>query len=150
MRSPSRAEVLYRHGAHRRCGQGISQGRAPLAGQRAGAERLGYTLTYTADDYREAARLIKKALKLEPKSAAIIDSYGWVLYRLGDYEKALHELKRAYAMLPDPEVAAHIVEVLWKLDRIDEAKVVLEEAEQKSPDNSMLKQVRGHVFPDEK
>jgi len=52
-------------------------------------------------------------------------------------------------MLPDPEVAAHIVEVLWKLDRLDEAKVVLEEAEQKNPDHSMLKQVREHVFPDE-
>lgn len=146
----SRAEVLYRMG---RTDDAIAEYRKAVRRWPDSAlalNALGYTLTYTADDYREAARLIKKALKLEPKSAAIIDSYGWVLYRLGEYEQALHELKRAYEMLPDPEVAAHIVEVLWKLDRLDEAKVVLGKAEKKNPENSMLKQVRELVFPNEK
>jgi len=109
---------------------------------------LGYTLTSFSDDYREAHKLIRKALKLEPQSAAIIDSYGWVLYRLGEYEKALYELNRAYKMLPDPEVAAHVVEVLWKLGRLEEARVVLEKAEERDPDDRMLHDVRQRVFPD--
>lgn len=109
---------------------------------------LGYTLTNHRDDYREAENLIRRALKLEPDSAAIIDSFGWVLYRLGEYEKALYELNRAYEMMPDPEIAAHIVEVLWKLDRIEEARVVLEEAYERDPDHQMLEDVENLVFPD--
>jgi tetratricopeptide (TPR) repeat protein len=110
---------------------------------------LGYSLTYHGDDYREAARLIRKALKIEPKNPAIIDSYGWVLYRLGEHEKALVELHRAYEMMPDPEIAAHIVEVLWKLDRNDEANAVLTEAEEKYPEHDMLKDLRQRAFADQ-
>jgi tetratricopeptide (TPR) repeat protein len=110
---------------------------------------LGYTLADRTDRYREARRLIKKALELEPDSPAIIDSWGWVLYRQGEYEEALQELERAYEGLKDPEVASHIVEVLWKLDRMEEARAVLEEAEVLFPDNHMLESVRERVFPDD-
>lgn len=110
---------------------------------------LGYTLADRTTRYREARRLIKKALDMEPDSPAIIDSWGWVLYRLGDYEEALEQLERAYADLKDPEVAAHIVEVLWKLDRLEEARTVLEEAEVLFPDNRLLADVRERVFPEE-
>jgi tetratricopeptide (TPR) repeat protein len=109
---------------------------------------LGYTLADRTTKYREAARLIKKALELEPDSAAIIDSWGWVLYRQGKHEQALAELKRAYDSLKDPEVAAHIVEVLWKLERLDEAKQVLDDAEVLFPENELLEDVRERVFPD--
>jgi tetratricopeptide (TPR) repeat protein len=109
---------------------------------------LGYTLADRTDKYREASRLIKKALELEPDSPAIIDSWGWVLYRQGEYEQALVELKRAYDSLKDPEVAAHIVEVLWKLERLDEAKTVLEDAEVLFPENELLENVRRRAFPD--
>ena len=109
---------------------------------------LGYTLADRTTKYREAARLIKKALELEPDSAAIIDSWGWVLYRQGEHEQALVELKRAYESLKDPEVAAHIVEVLWKLERLDEAKDVLEDAEVLFPENELLENVRELVFPE--
>lgn len=109
---------------------------------------LGYTLADRTTKFREAARLIKKALELEPDSAAIIDSWGWVLYRQGEHEKALTELKRAYDSLKDPEVAAHIVEVLWKLERLEEAKEVLEDAELLFPENELLENVRERVFPD--
>lgn len=110
---------------------------------------LGYTLADRTTRYREARRLIRKALDMEPDSPAIIDSWGWVLYRLGDYEEALEQLERAYAELKDPEVAAHIVEVLWKLDRLEEARTVLEEAEVLFPDNRLLADVRERVFPEE-
>jgi tetratricopeptide (TPR) repeat protein len=109
---------------------------------------LGYTLADRTTRYREAARLIRKALDKEPDSAAIIDSWGWVLYRQGKYEEALVELNRAYESLKDPEVAAHIVEVLWKVERLDEAKRVLEDAETIFPENEILENVRERVFPE--
>lgn len=108
---------------------------------------LGYTLADRTENYREAAKMIKAALKQDPENAAIIDSYGWVLYRTGNYDKALTELERAYAKLDDPEVAAHIVEVLWKLGRQDEALQRLVDAEELWPDSSLLEQVRGRVAP---
>lgn len=111
---------------------------------------LGYTLADRTEEYAEAEKLIKKALKLDPDSAAIIDSYGWVLFRLGKNERALEELQRAYAILKDPEVASHIIEVLAKLEKEDEALKVLEEAELLNPDNKLLKDVREHVFPEER
>jgi tetratricopeptide (TPR) repeat protein len=110
---------------------------------------LGYTLADRTDEYTEAEKLIRKALEYDPDSAAIIDSLGWVLYKLGDYEQALVELERAYAKLPDPEVASHIVDTLHALGRDDEALVILEEAESRDPDSELLKDVRERVFPDE-
>jgi tetratricopeptide (TPR) repeat protein len=107
---------------------------------------LGYTLADRTEEYKEAEQLIRKALALDPDSAAIIDSLGWVLYRLGQYEEALVELNRAYEQLDDPEVAAHIVEVLAALDRHDEAKALLEEAEERRPENELLKDVRERLF----
>ncbi|MBT8079503.1 MAG: tetratricopeptide repeat protein [Gammaproteobacteria bacterium] len=108
---------------------------------------LGYTLADRTERYNEAERLIRKALKLDPDSPAIIDSWGWVLYRKGKNEQALTELQRAYEKLRDPEVAAHIVEVLWKLDRIEEAQEFLADAELLYPDSELLHAVREKAFP---
>ncbi len=109
---------------------------------------LGYTLADRTDRYREAERLIRKALEFNPDSPAIIDSMGWVLFKLGHHEEALAELQRAYEGLEDAEVAAHIVEVLAALDRCDEAIEFLVEAEEKYPDSPLLEDVRERVFPD--
>ena len=109
---------------------------------------LGYTLADRTDRYDEAAKLIKKALDLDPDSAAIIDSWGWVLYRQGRNEEALSYLEEAYEKLHDPEVAAHIVEVLWVLERHDEAMAALEEAELLFPDDDLLKNVRRTISPE--
>ncbi|HNP36018.1 MAG TPA: tetratricopeptide repeat protein [Woeseiaceae bacterium] len=109
---------------------------------------LGYTLADRTDDYREAERLIKKALKLDPDNPAIIDSYGWVLHKLGRNQDALVELKKAYASFDDPEVAAHIVEVLAALDRDEEAAKMLATAVEKSPESPLLKSVRERLYPD--
>lgn len=110
---------------------------------------LGYTLADRTNEYEEAEKLIKKALKLDPTSPAIIDSYGWVLYRQGENERALEELQRAYEMLKDAEVASHIVEVLGSLERLEEALQVLEEAELLSPDSALLRDIRERVFPED-
>jgi tetratricopeptide (TPR) repeat protein len=109
---------------------------------------LGYTLADRTDRYDEAAKLIRKALDLDPESAAIIDSWGWVLYRQGKNDEALVQLERAYERLRDPEVASHIVQVLWALERHDDAETTLENAELLFPDNELLKSVRERLLPD--
>ena len=109
---------------------------------------LGYTLADRTDQYREAEKLIRKALELDPDSAAIIDSLGWVLFKQGDYEAALAELRRAYEKLDDHEVAAHIVETLVALDRRDEALELLADAESRHTDSQLLQDVRDRLFPD--
>ena len=108
----------------------------------------GYTLADRTDRYREAEKLISKALKYEPDSPAIIDSMGWVLFKRGRYEEALAELERAWAGMPDPEVAAHIVETLVALGRRDEALERLAAAEEQAPDSEPLKNVRERLFGD--
>ena len=103
---------------------------------------FGYTLADRTERYDEAQKLIKKALDIDPESAAIIDSWGWVLYRQGENEEALKYLKQAYERLRDAEVAGHIVEVLVAMDREDEAMVTLAEAELLFPESDYLKGVR--------
>ena len=109
---------------------------------------LGYTLADRTDQYDEAAKLIHKALGLDPESAAIIDSWGWVLHRQGQHDEALIHLERAYERFRDPEVASHIVEVLWALERHDDAETTLENAELLYPDNKILKSVRERLLLD--
>jgi tetratricopeptide (TPR) repeat protein len=82
---------------------------------------LGYTLSDRTDRQREALRLIERALALDPENAAILDSMGWVLYRLGQPEAALEWLQKAAEAEAHPEIVAHLVEVLWQLARRDEA-----------------------------
>jgi tetratricopeptide (TPR) repeat protein len=109
---------------------------------------LGYTLADRTDRYREAERLIRKALKMEPESAAIIDSWGWVRFKQGKYDESLEYLEKAYEKLRDPEVAGHIVEVLWTMDRHAEASAMLTEAESLFPDNELLRDVRERLMPE--
>ena len=100
---------------------------------------LGYTLADRTDRYQEALQLIDRARAAEPDNAAIIDSYGWVLYRLGRNDDALVELRRAYTLQKDPEIAAHIAEVLWFEGERDEARHYFDEARKLDPDNRSLK-----------
>ena len=109
---------------------------------------LGYTLADRTDEYREAEKLIRKALRYEPESPAIIDSLGWVLHKRGKHEEALGYLEQAYAGFPDPEVAAHIVEVLVALDRREEALERLLAAEERDPESELLQDVRDRLFPE--
>lgn len=99
---------------------------------------LGYTLADRTTRYREALELIDRARAAEPENAAIVDSYGWVLYRLGRNEEALVELQRAYTLQKDAEIAAHVAEVLWVLGRRDEALRYFEEARRLDADSRAL------------
>lgn len=99
---------------------------------------LGYTLADRTTRYQEALELIARARAAEPDQAAIIDSYGWVLYRLGRIEEALVELRRAYTLMKDPEIAAHLGEVLWVSGQEDEARRFFDEALKLDPDNRSL------------
>lgn len=108
----------------------------------------GYTLADRTERYEEAAALIEEALDRNPTSAAIIDSWGWVLYKLGRYDEALVELERAYLLMDEAEVAAHVVEVLAVLGRNEEALERLEMAEEKDPESRFLIDVRERFFPE--
>ncbi|MCM2335602.1 MAG: tetratricopeptide repeat protein, partial [Pseudomonas sp.] len=100
---------------------------------------LGYTLADRTTRYQEALEMIDRARTAQPDNAAIIDSYGWVLYRLGRNEEALVELRRAFTMQKDAEIAAHLGEVLWVLGRKDEARKYFDEARKLDADNRSLK-----------
>lgn len=99
---------------------------------------LGYTLANRTQRYEEAHQLISQALALEPDEPAILDSMGWVLYRMNRNEEALDYLTRAYAAFPDPEVAAHLGEVLWVSGDTGKAIQVWQGALLKAPDNVVL------------
>ena len=99
---------------------------------------LGYTLADRTHRYQEALELIERARVAEPDNSAIIDSYGWVLYRLGRNEEALVQLRRAWSLTKDPEVAAHVGEVLWVMGQKEEARRFFDEARKLDPDNRAL------------
>ena len=99
---------------------------------------LGYAFADHRMHLAEARRLIEKALKLSPDDAFIVDSMGWVLFRMGDLDGAQAQLRRAYALRDDPEIAAHLAEVLVAAGQRDEAKTLLREAVGKHPNNDML------------
>ena len=107
---------------------------------------LGYTLADKTNSFRQAEKLIKKALKYDPNNPAILDSYGWVLYKRGKLEKALSQLHLAYNGYRDPEIASHLVEVLWKLGKTEEAKQLLEEAELENPLHPLLQNIREKIL----
>ncbi len=102
---------------------------------------LGFTLADQTDRYQEAYQLIKRAIEIMPEDAAIIDSFGWVNYRLGRYEEAVKLLRQAFSRFPDTEIAAHLGEVLWVSGNQDEARVIWKKALKKSPNNPLIEDV---------
>jgi tetratricopeptide (TPR) repeat protein len=106
---------------------------------------LGYLLTDRLGRHAEARDYIQRALALDPESGAILDSMGWVLYGLGDYEHALDYLERAYRTLEVPEVMAHLVDVQWALGNHDQALKMLDEALADAPDDPYLTAVRDRL-----
>lgn len=99
---------------------------------------LGYVLADRTTRYQEALELIDRARAAEPDEAAIIDSYGWVLYRLGRNAEALVELRRAFTLQKDAEIAAHIAEVLWFTGKREEARKFFEESRKLDAGNRSL------------
>ncbi|WP_369976742.1 tetratricopeptide repeat protein [Xanthomonas bundabergensis] len=108
---------------------------------------LGYTLADRTHRYREALQLIDRARTADPDNAAIIDSYGWVLYRLGKTQEALVQLRRAWTLFKDPEIAAHIGQVLWEQGKREEANKYFDEARKLDPKNRALQRAMDKVAP---
>lgn len=101
---------------------------------------LGYTMADRTDRHEEARGYIERALALKPDSAAIIDSMGWVLHRMGRTREALPHLQRAFELEPNAEIGAHLGEVLWALGRKGDARRIWEQARLLDADNKVLKQ----------
>lgn len=103
---------------------------------------LGYTLADRSKrgdpTQKEALDLIQRALKLKPDEPAIIDSLGWLRYRMSDLDASLEALRRAYAKQPDPDIAAHLGEVLWVKGEREEARRVWEQGRRKDAKNKTL------------
>ena len=99
---------------------------------------LGYTLADANRKLDEALTLIERALKAKPDDAAVIDSYGWVLYRRGDLAGAEKALRRAFEKQSDGEIASHLGEVLWMQGKREEARAIFEQARKKDAKNRAL------------
>lgn len=108
---------------------------------------LGYTLADATDRHAEAYDLIKKALELRPNDFYILDSMGWVLYRLGRLDEAIDYLRKALNIRQDPEIAAHLGEVLWVRGEREQAKEVWETALQQTPEDTRLLDVIERFSP---
>jgi len=99
---------------------------------------LGYSMADRSDRLNEAFDLIEKALKLAPDEAFIMDSMGWVYYRMGNLPKALEYLNRAYTQRPDPEIAAHLGEVQWAQGKREDAQKTWQSSLKDNPQNESL------------
>ncbi len=101
---------------------------------------LGYSLADRNQRLQEASKLIEKASALAPDDAFIMDSLGWVKYRLGDNASATRILRQAYDLQPNAEIGAHLGEVLWKSGSQDQARAAWRDAQKLEPDNDTLVQ----------
>ncbi len=100
---------------------------------------LGYTLADRTERLEEAKKYILKAASLLPDDPAVLDSLGWIYYRLGEYAKAIDWLGKAFARLEDAEIAAHLGEVLWKNGQTEEADKIWQRGLKVEADHPVLK-----------
>lgn len=108
---------------------------------------LGYSLLERNERIPEAVQLVEKALQLAPDDPAIMDSVGWGYYRSGRLDESVKLLRRAFAGNPDPEVAAHLGEVLWVRGDKDEAKKIWQDSLKANPGNALLQAVMKRFMP---
>jgi tetratricopeptide (TPR) repeat protein len=99
---------------------------------------LGYTLADQTERYEEAEALIRQAYILQPEEASIIDSMGWVSYRLGKLQEAVRYLSKAWSLDKNPEIAAHLGEVLWMMGDMDKARKIWGEGQAVDPEDPIL------------
>lgn len=109
---------------------------------------LGYTLADRTDRQQEALGYIERAIARHPDDGAFIDSMGWVQYRLGNIDEALRYLRRAFELVPDGEVAAHLGEVLWAAKLTEEARTHWREALKRWPDSIPLRESVRRLQPE--
>jgi tetratricopeptide (TPR) repeat protein len=100
---------------------------------------LGYTLADQTDRLQEAKGYIEQALELKPDSPAVLDSMGWVEYRLGNMQAALEHLQKAAEISNDAEIASHLGEVLWVMGQQEQALEIWKAALEREPDNRFIR-----------
>lgn len=106
---------------------------------------LGYSLADRTQRYDEALKYIQRALDLRPDSYFVLDSMGWVQYRLGHYQDALNYLRRALELSSDSEIAAHLTEVMWVTGDKKGARAVWDKALKVAPGNPFLLDVMNRL-----
>ncbi|MGI9227819.1 MAG: tetratricopeptide repeat protein [Gammaproteobacteria bacterium] len=99
---------------------------------------LGYTLADHNSRIDEALGYIKRALEIRPDDPAVIDSMGWVQFRMGNYLEAENYLRKAYGLLEDAEIAGHLVELLLAQGNNDEAQKIIKEGLEREPEDEYL------------
>ena len=109
---------------------------------------LGYSLADRNQKLPEAFKLISKAHQLSPKDGFILDSLGWVNFRMGKNALALEQLQQAFGMKPEADIAAHIGEVLWVMNRPVEAEDMWRKGQQLDANNATLKETLKRLKPD--
>ena len=95
----------------------------------------------------EALELIRRALTQMPNDPAVLDSMGWVQFRLGHHSEALKYLRQAYELNDDAEISAHLIEVLWASGDKAAARKLGQQAIKADPDNKTLKGVLQRIAP---
>lgn len=108
---------------------------------------LGYTLADRTNRINEAIELLDKAIQLEPEDPFIQDSMGWALFKAKRYSEAVDFLRRAHAVRPDPEIAAHLGEALWMNGAKDEARRIWQGSLQSHPENESLRETTSRLMP---
>ncbi len=111
------------------------------------ANALGYTLADANRDLAEATRLITRAHEARPHDPAITDSWGWLQYRLGHLAAAEKALRQAWKAGQDPQIGAHLAEVLWKQGDRDQAREVLAAARKRAPHDAALRDLQRKIGP---
>jgi tetratricopeptide (TPR) repeat protein len=107
---------------------------------------LGYSFADRGIRLEEAETLISRALELAPRDAFILDSKGWVRFKRGDLDGARAALEDAYSIRTDAEIAAHLGEVLWLLERTDDARQIFDKALSAHPDNTLLQETIRRLY----
>lgn len=102
---------------------------------------LGYTLADRGEQLPEARKLVSRALALSPGNPFVLDSLGWVEFKMGRLAQALDLLQQAYDARPDPEIGAHLGEVLWQLGQRDRARAIWRQAIDRAPHDAMVQAV---------
>jgi tetratricopeptide (TPR) repeat protein len=101
---------------------------------------LGYSYADRGIKLEKAKRFIEVALSFEPNNHYILDSMGWIHFKLGNLEIGLQYIKKAYAINKDPEIAAHLGEILWVQGKKEEAKKIWKNSLNRYPSNTVLKE----------
>src|SRR6056297_638326 len=153
-RYPDNAMLLYARGMLRIQGEDVEKALADFErmvelrpDDPTALNAFGFTLADLTGRHVEAYALISRALEMAPDSPAILDSMGWVLFRLGRAEEGLPYIQRSWTLQRDPEIAAHLGELLWSLGRVDEARDVWLEAIVDFPDSRILLETMGRLDP---